>query len=146
MTSVYRQAGSLICNKIVGDAHRSAEFLETTISIGVLLAAREFVRRFDWITVLPTNWVNNRYMQKFFMLCEARKLRDNYIKKSVFQWMALGSMGLISKSIAKINKGVVLGTMGLGFGYCAVRQAHMVKIVKESYISELTDRNSLHPM
>ena len=36
--------------------------------------------------------------------------------------------------------------MGLGFGYCAVRQAHMVKIVKESYISELTDRNSLHPM
>ena len=54
VTSVCRQAGSLICNKTVGDAHRSAEFLETTISTGVLLAAREFVRRFDWISRIVT--------------------------------------------------------------------------------------------
>lgn len=144
--NVCLQVGNLLHDKIVGDAQRSAEFLEATVSTGILFAARAFVRRFDWITIIPTNWVYNCHLQKIFMLCEARKLRDTYVKKTVLQWSALGAFGILSKSITKVNKCVTLGAMGLGLGFCAIRQSHMVKIVKESYVAELAERNTLHPM
>lgn len=145
-TQVCHQAGGLIHGKIVGDAQRSAEFLEATVSTGILFAARAFVRRFDWMTIVPTNWIYNCNLQKVFMLCEARKLRDSYVRKSIYQWSILGALGCISRSFAKMDKCVTLGALGLGFGFCAIRQSHMVKIVKESYVAELAERNSLHPM
>ena len=141
-----REVKRITHEKIVGDAMKSVNFLETSISTGILLAARAFVRRFDWITIIPTDWMANPHMQKVFMLCEARKLRDTYLRKTLIQWTMLGLSGIAAKCAPQFKRGVTLGVLSCGFGFCALRQSHMVKIVKDSYISELADRNTLNPM
>lgn len=133
-------------DKIVGDVFGSIDFLETSVSTGILLAARALIRRFDWITVIPTSWIRDPRLQKVFMLCEARKLRDTYVKKSCVQWSLLGLSGIFSQFIPKKDKCLTLGALGLGFGYCAFRQSHMIKLVKEDYVSDLANRNSLRPI
>jgi hypothetical protein len=209
--STFGKAGDMVKNRILGDVGSVSQGTEAVLCAGLLTTARIFVRRFDWVQLVPTDWLYNKTLSKFMMLCDAKRLRNTYVRRSIFQWslFALGagmlqyhnrfpffrreingafigsafslcalrqayllydderkfSANFVQKSVVQwsllgIGSGLfhfhnrfphcrqeINGTLtGTALALCLFRQSYMLQSVKDSYIEDLKNRNSITPM
>jgi len=118
----------------------------------ILFAAKQFSKRWDWMTLLPTPWLQNEKVRNFFMLTNKDVLRRNYIRKTCFLWSGLSAIGMgalktasyLPQNDMKYAFCAGVGSGLLAYGYTA--QKLMVEKVKQDFSRDLRDRNTIAPM
>jgi hypothetical protein len=138
------RATDIVLGRIRKDLFGMDRLVEGATSLALLTSARLFAKHWDWITVLPTPWVENDTVQKMLMLVNRDKLRRHYIVETCLQW---GAAGLFVGSMWHQTRDKSrTGWLALGMsGICISRQKYMVKLVMKNYRKELLNRNVCHP-
>jgi hypothetical protein len=137
-----QRGGGLIRDRIKRDINGLDTAIEGTATLAIMGAAKHFYKRWDWLSVVPTPWLNNTKFQNAMLLLHKNKLKNSYIRKSCLMWGGiLGAMFYTRK-----NRNL---TIGLGSGLIAAGitvQKSMVAVVKRDFQRELVDRNTIGPI
>ncbi len=137
----------IVSNRIKTDISSTGKLVEGATTICLMSGARMFAKHFDWISMVPSHWLQSKTLCNMFMACDYKRLRKNYMVYSALLWSTLaGSMYLCNKH-THYNRFSILSsastfTVVLGIG-C---QRNMANVVSRQYRRELVDRNTIAPM
>jgi hypothetical protein len=113
----------------------------------MISAAKRFVKHWDWIMIVPSDWLRSDVFVKFLLGCNRKALRNRYVHNSILLWsMLLFSMWMIWYLFPSADYKVytlfafILVSVGLTI------QKLMVDIVIEDYMESLVDRNTISPL
>lgn len=133
-------AASIVRKRLAGDFLGSADAVEGVTTLALLTSAKVFSKYWDWMTIIPTNWLAHPKFMHLLMVSNNDKIEKRYIRNTAIN-ICLGS--LASLYVAKTCKDpfVRAGCLSSIWTYATVRQATMATTVECSYRNELIDRN-----
>lgn len=137
----------IVTERICTDVSNTGKLVEGATTVALMGGARMFAKHFDWVSMIPSQWLQSRTLCNMFMACDYKRLRKNYIVYSALLWSTLaGSMYLCNKHTHH-NRFPILSsastfTVVLGIG-C---QRNMANVVSRQYRRELVDRNTIAPI
>lgn len=138
------QAYDIVSRRVCGDMYGSSTAVEGVVSMALLTAAKRFAKHWDWMTMVPTPWLNNPKFVKALAICDYTKLKRRYVARSCLMWTTcLAAMGL---SVKKLDRSASAPISVALFSACFTRQKAMADIVQKGYRKELLHRNTISPM
>jgi hypothetical protein len=151
------RATGIIADKVTTDLFGMGAAVEGAASLALLTSAKMFARHWDWLSIIPSSWVNNSYFKKAMMIMDYNKIKKRYVFRSSIMWLGsfatIGLLGLMERKfqheplVRRIpfvkQQSLALHAAGAILPYCAIRQSAMVKIVSQQYRQELLQRNEL---
>lgn len=132
-----------IYNRISSDLFGLSTVTEGMASYMILRAGRKFARHWDWMSLVPTPWLDNDKFLKLCMLASQDRLKQKYVRYSMFLWSSIGFTSMLTQRKARFALVPVLGSLVIG-GFCV--QKTMVRIVKRQFQEELRQRNVISPI
>ena len=136
-------AGSNICSRISSDLFGMDRMIEGAASFMILRAGRKFAKHWDWMSMVPTPWLENDYFCKFCMVASQDSIKKSFIRKSILAWSSCALSLMLAKRYAprflfSIGAPSLLVTLS--------RQKLMVQRVESDFRRELVKRNTVDPM
>lgn len=137
-----QKSGNIVSSRLAKDLFGFGASVEGVASLALLTSARAFARHWDWMSVVPTPWLDTPIFEKSLMAINYRSLRRSYILRTVGLW---GSNALCMYRFRHLPRypycflGALVGTS------CLLLQKRMVEIVKNVYRKELVSRNTISP-
>lgn len=132
---------SMIDQKLGKDVFDCSHAMEAAITASMLKAASTFVKKWDWMSLVPTPWLNDAIARNVLAYINQEKLRTHYIRYTCLLW-TLVALGLYFA----IRNACSFWTFGTIFVLGFTVQKLMVEIVKKVYFTFLLNRRTLSPM
>lgn len=134
---------SSIYGRISSDLFGLGAVTEGAASFLILRAGRQFAKHWDWMSLVPTPWLQNERFEQLCMLASQGRIKKNYVRTSVMMWSTIGI------SSWQIHRRLPSVTIPLCSSLCIggiYMQKKMVNIVKRRFRDELRQRNAIAPM
>lgn len=109
---------------------------ESVTTVALIASSRLFAQYFDWMMLLPEDWVRSPVFLSFAMLFNKEQIARNYIKQSLFNWFPVLCLILTGK----LHPIMYAFACVYAF-YAFFRQLGMGVIVKDKYREEICARN-----
>lgn len=138
-----QNASGIVVDRIKKDIFGFDYAVESATTIALMGSAKYFARHWDWMSLVPTPWLNNDKFRKGLMWLHKDQLRRSYIRKTCFLWGGIFGLALYYRKAdrtVKTSFGTALITAGLSI------QKSMVSVVKREFEYQLVDRNTIAPM
>jgi hypothetical protein len=139
-----RSSCDMVRSRICSDIFGMDTAVESAAAFFVLRAAKKFVNHWNWVSIIPTPWMGNYYVQQLCLLAGQKQMKKNYIVRTCGMWSFIGAINLYC------YRRVYPGMMSPIFSSTVIAgltvQKNMVNLVKRQYISELGEANSIAPM
>ena len=137
------KSGRLIHDRLSSDLFGISSVTEAATSFAIMRAGRKFAKHWDWLSIVPTPWLNDDRFQKLCMYACQDRLKRNYMRNSLALWTFVG---LGNFSTRKCWKGVryscLFATLIGGFHF----QKFMSELVQVQFRKELSSRNEVSPV
>jgi hypothetical protein len=133
--SVYR-----VCKYLRDDWLSFASSAEALSSTVLLSIARQFVASWDWVTIFPSRWIENRLFLQLAMGINKNRLRRRYLTQTSLLW-SLVSIGSY-KCARRYSKGKAFGAINVLLAMGMYLQQGMFQSIERHFRSELLKRNS----
>lgn len=136
-------ATDMIVNRVKSDIFGIDRAIEGAATFVIMHSARKFVKHWDWISCIPTPWLQNSRVQKLLMALHKDKLRNSYVRKTCFLWGSVFGGMFFAKDLPRKNRielSVVLGLLGV------TAQKSMITTVQNDFSREIIDRNTIAPV
>lgn len=136
-------SGKSIFGRISSDLFGLGTVTEGAASYLILRAGRQFARHWDWLSLVPTPWLNNDSFVKLCMFASQDRLKRRYVRHTVELWSSIGLMSMYTHRKAPIAFVPVLGSLVIGG---ITLQKAMVSVVQRQFRNELHQRNIVSPV
>lgn len=133
-------AASLIKTRLNNDIHGTAMSMENSVTFALLASAKVFSRYFDWMTVIPSEWIANPAFLKVLMVMNVDRLKRKYVTWSIVNY-AVGLLNCYLICYYFESFGYPIALIAFILIYTNLRQATMATAVQYAYRNELVDRN-----
>lgn len=134
-----KQSANAVHSTLSSDFSKFGGKIETAATGALYAYTLLFLKKFDWMAIVPRAWLDDKYMQQFLCWWYKPKLAKNYKWWTLYHVLILLSSGLLIP-------------VGLGFftvliaGWCIVRQCYLTTIVKRNLVRELAKRDKVLPL
>lgn len=104
--------------------------------------ARNFYELWDWLSFIPTSWVNNRYINAILLFTYQDQIRDYYLQTTIFIWVFVFFIGfnLYIRLDTLIATLLVMGVVA----FALYRQRWLHVIILNDINAELLRRNTIN--
>lgn len=143
------KARDIVFNRLRRDLFGFDAAVEGACTLAMLSAAKRFSRHWDWMSIVPSSWVQNKLFSNFVMAGSYPTLRRKYIYHTCFNWIGVvGSFWWLNRRTENSsNRQPILFGVGTGLlAFGLTTQRHMVDTVKKEFRKQLVDRNTVSPM
>lgn len=138
-----QSAGALVHNRIRRDIFGLDRAIEGTCTLAIMGAAKHFAKHWDWMSIVPTPWLQNTKFRNAMLLLHKDQLKNAYVRKTCLMWSSiLGAMWLSRKQSNACRLGLGTGLLAAG----VTVQKSMVSVVKREFDELLVDRNTIAPV
>ena len=140
IVSSIETAGSIISRRIKRDIFGLDTAIEGAATLAILGAARRFANHWDWMSAVPTPWLDWPFFKNAMLLVNRDKLKRSYIRKTTILWGSVSFWLWWHRDMPNAffyPASICLGASGL----CV--QKSMVSLVKRDFEQELVDRNTI---
>lgn len=138
-----QNATTLVANRVRKDLFGLDNAIETACTVAIMASAKHFAKRWDWVSILPSDWLESKMMQNIIMFADQKRLKKNYMFRTSLLWSVVGVSMYQSRRLGK--SACISACSSLFIGGLGVQKA-MVHIVKRGFQKELVDRNTIAPM
>ena len=136
-------AGSSIYSRISSDLFGMDRMIEGAASYMILRAGRKFAKHWDWISMVPTPWLENDHFCRLCMLASQDSIKKSFVRKSILTWLSFGLMVCMTQH----HVPQFLWRIGiLGLLVTISRQKFMVQTIESDFRQQLVKRNTIDPM
>jgi hypothetical protein len=133
------QARDTIYNRFSTDLADTDKAIAGLSTMAILRSSKFVARHFDWIKLVPKQWLENERFKWLLMALGYDSIRINYVKKSCCIW----ALALVAPILARRRIG---GRPSRAIGFAAIGGAAITQYilednVKTQYITSLVNRN-----
>jgi len=140
-----QSAGKMISDRIKRDVFGLDRAIEGACTMAILGGARHFAKHWDWLSCVPTPWLENKTLVNMLMFLNKGKLRRQYATRTCLLWGALSIPNIVSRRMKlRTPFSCIIGTVSLLTGITC--QKMMIDHVKGNFEKQLLNRNTIEPM
>lgn len=140
----FGKAKNIVAKRLFKDFNGADSAVEGAVTCGLLYAAKRFSKHWDWLSIVPSQWVAHPHFSNVLMGFDYLRIKRQFVKRSLLLWATLGlGMCIVAKTSPTIWVPVISTPVAVTYG--VVRQQGMVERVKTVYRMELLKRNTITP-
>lgn len=138
-----QNAGSIVADRIRKDIFGLERSVEGACTFAIMGAAQLFYRYWDWMTIVPTPWLENHYFKNFMLFLHKNNLRNSYMRKTCTLWLILAGCAWWAHYQSEVRRYPLYAVLFI-IGFTI--QKSMVNLVRREFSRQLVDRNTIAPV
>jgi hypothetical protein len=147
IATAYNDSVDMVVKRVKKDFLGLETIAENACVLALLGAARSFTKHWDWVTCIPTPWLQHEKVVQCLMFINKSKLKRRYGLNTFSLWTMTASLFYALIFFEDyIPNTILFCSLLLLLLVSLTVQKYMAEIVIGEFQSELVDRNTIEPM